>query len=115
LRGDGTVAYSAAKGGLIALTVDMAYSHGRQGIRVNAIAPGCTDTPMFAVVDAMPGYRELVAERAALGRVGSAEEVAEAILALLRLEWVTGHVLTADGGVTLRSPLDPAEILERGS
>jgi hypothetical protein len=34
---------------------------------------------------------------------------------LLRLEWVTGHVLTADGGVTLRSPLDPAEILERGS
>ena len=42
LRGDGTVAYSAAKGGLLALTVDMAYSHGRQGIRVNAIAPGFT-------------------------------------------------------------------------
>src|SRR5262249_24248105 len=39
LRGDGTVAYSAAKGGLIAMTVDMAYSHGRQGIRANAIAP----------------------------------------------------------------------------
>ncbi|MBO0731632.1 MAG: SDR family oxidoreductase, partial [Acidimicrobiaceae bacterium] len=40
LRGDGTLAYSAAKGGMIAMTVDMAYSHGRQGIRVNALAPG---------------------------------------------------------------------------
>src|SRR5918996_647576 len=46
VRGDGTVAYSAAKGGLIALTVDMAYSHGREGIRVNAIAPGHITTPM---------------------------------------------------------------------
>ena len=46
LRGDGTVAYSAAKGGARAMTVDMAYSHGRQGIRVNAIAPGHITTPM---------------------------------------------------------------------
>ena len=81
---------------------------GPRGIRVNAIAPGCTDTPMFQAVDALPGYRELVAERAALGRVGTAREVAEAILALVQLDWVTGAVLTADGGVTLRSPLDPA-------
>jgi NAD(P)-dependent dehydrogenase (short-subunit alcohol dehydrogenase family) len=54
LRGDGTVAYSAAKGGLIAMTVDMAYSHGRQGIRVNAIAPGHITTPMVMSVPA-PG------------------------------------------------------------
>src|SRR5262249_14347875 len=46
LRGDGTVAYSAAKGGVTAMTVDMAYSHGRQGIRVNAVAPGHITTPM---------------------------------------------------------------------
>lgn len=109
------VHYATTKAAVHQLVRVAAAELGPQGIRVNAIAPGCTDTPMFAVVDAMPGYRELVAERAALGRVGSAEEVAEAILALLRLEWVTGHVLTADGGVTLRSPLDPAEILERGS
>jgi hypothetical protein len=38
--------------------------------------------------------------------------VAEAIIGLLRLDWVTGHVLVADGGITLRSPLDPAEMLE---
>jgi NAD(P)-dependent dehydrogenase (short-subunit alcohol dehydrogenase family) len=52
LRGDGTVAYSAAKGGLIAMTIDMAYSHGRQGIRVNAIAPGHITTPMVMSVSA---------------------------------------------------------------
>ena len=52
LRGDGTVAYSAAKGALIAMTVDMAYSHGRQGIRVNAIAPGHITTPMVHSVTA---------------------------------------------------------------
>ena len=46
LRGDGTLAYSAAKGGLLAMTVDMAYAHGREGIRVNAIAPGHITTPM---------------------------------------------------------------------
>ena len=56
LRGDGTVAYSAAKGGIIAMTIDMAYSHGRQGIRVNAIAPGHITTPMVMSVSA-PGPR----------------------------------------------------------
>jgi NAD(P)-dependent dehydrogenase (short-subunit alcohol dehydrogenase family) len=109
------VHYATTKAAVHQLVRVAAAELGPQGIRVNAIAPGCTDTPMFAAVSAMPGYRELVAERAALGRVGSAEEVAEGILALLRLEWVTGHVLTADGGVTLRSPLDPAEILEQQS
>ena len=57
LRGDGTVAYSAAKGGLIAMTVDMAYSHGRQGIRVNAVAPGHITTPMVLSVSAASASR----------------------------------------------------------
>ena len=86
---------------------------GPQGIRVNAIAPGCTDTPMFAVTDQLPGYHDMVSQRAALGWVGGAEVVAAAILALRRLDWVTGHVLVADGGITLRSPLDP-ELFESG-
>ena len=54
LTGDGTIAYSAAKGGLIAMTIDMAYSHGRQGIRVNAVAPGHITTPMVHSVS-QPG------------------------------------------------------------
>src|SRR6478609_7390802 len=56
LRGDGTIAYSAAKGALLAMTVDMAYSHGRQGVRVNAVAPGHITTPMVLSVS-NPGPR----------------------------------------------------------
>jgi NAD(P)-dependent dehydrogenase (short-subunit alcohol dehydrogenase family) len=109
----GVVHYSTAKAAVHELARVAAAEMGHHGIRVNAIAPGCTDTPMFEVTDRMPGYREMVSERAPLGRVGSATEVAAAILALLQLDWVTGHVLVADGGLTLRSPLDPMELLER--
>ena len=107
------VHYATAKAGVHQLVKVAAAELGEHGIRVNAIAPGCTDTPMFAATDDLPGYRELVSERAALGRVGSAREVGDAILALLRLDWVTGHVLTADGGITLRSPLDPAGSIDQ--
>jgi len=107
------VHYATAKAAVHQLVKVAAAELGERGIRVNAIAPGCTDTPMFAMVDGLPGYRELVSERAALGRVGTAREVGEAVLALLRLDWVTGHVLTADGGVSLRSPLDPAGSIDR--
>ena len=64
LRGTGNVAYSAAKGGMHALTVDMAYAHGRQGIRVNAIAPGHITTPlMFSNLGETPetAYRQRMA------------------------------------------------------
>jgi NAD(P)-dependent dehydrogenase (short-subunit alcohol dehydrogenase family) len=109
----GIVHYSTTKAAVHQLARVAAAEMGPRGIRVNAIAPGCTDTPMFAVTDKLDGYQEMVSERAALGRVGSAEEVAAAIVALLRLDWVTGHVLVADGGITLRSPLDP-ELFESG-
>jgi len=105
--------YATTKAAVHQLVRVAAAELGPRGIRVNAVAPGCTDTPMFAVVDALPGYRDLVAGRAALGRVGTPEEVAEVILALLRLDWVTGQILAADGGLTLRSPLDPADELDR--
>ena len=52
-----------------------------------------------------------MAERAALGEVGTPEGVAAAVVALLGLDWVTGQVLAADGGVSLWSPIDPAESL----
>src|SRR5438445_4566042 len=85
----GIVHYSTTKAAVHQLARVAAGEMGRYGIRVNAIAPGCTDTPMFAVTDQLPGYRDMVSERAALGRVGTAEEVAAAIVALLRLDWVT--------------------------
>ena len=101
--------YSVSKAGLAALVRVAARELGPHGIRVNGIAPGTTDTPMFAATDRMRGYRERVADRAALGRVGSAAEVAQAIVALCTLDWVTGQIVAADGGVSLASPIDPTD------
>jgi NAD(P)-dependent dehydrogenase (short-subunit alcohol dehydrogenase family) len=104
--------YAVSKAGVAELVRVAARELGPFGIRVNAVAPGTTDTPMFQSTRRLPGYRERVAERAALGGVGTPEGVADAVVAVLGLEWVTGQVLAADGGVSLWSPIDPAESLE---
>lgn len=104
--------YSVSKAGLAALVRVAARELGEYGIRVNAVAPGTTDTHMFKATDRLPGYRERVTRRAALGRLGSPAEVAQAVVALCGLDWVTGQVLAADGGISLASPLDPAETAE---
>jgi NAD(P)-dependent dehydrogenase (short-subunit alcohol dehydrogenase family) len=111
VRGGGYVAYAAAKGGVNALTVDMAYAHGRQGIRVNAIAPGHITTPLlFSVVGVTPeaDYRQRLA--AAAGPVGSNGDGwdvghAAAFLASDEARWITGAVLPVDGGVLSVTPL----------
>ena len=111
LRGDGTVAYSAAKGGLTAMTVDMAYSHGRQGIRVNAIAPGHITTPMVASVSAAGPRAEFMdtlrSEAGLLGTPGTGWDVgyAAAFLASDEARWITGVVLPVDSGVLSVTPL----------
>jgi NAD(P)-dependent dehydrogenase (short-subunit alcohol dehydrogenase family) len=117
LRGDGTVAYSAAKGGLIAMTVDMAYSHGRQGIRVNAIAPGHITTPMVMSVSA-PGPRAefmnaMRSEAGLLGTQGTGWDVAwaAAFLAGEEARWITGAVLPVESGVLSVTPLMMAPYL----
>src|SRR4029453_11396486 len=82
VRGDGTIAYSAAKGGLTAMTVDMAFSHGRQGIRVNAIAPGHIPTPMVHSVQQSGSQADFVdtmrSEAGLLGTPGTGWDVAYA-------------------------------------
>jgi NAD(P)-dependent dehydrogenase (short-subunit alcohol dehydrogenase family) len=100
--------YAASKAGIDGLVRVAARELGPHSIRVNAVAPGATDTPMFAATDVLPGYRERIVERTTLGRLGTAPDIAAAIEALLALEWVTGQVLTVDGGLTLASPIDPA-------
>ncbi|MFV2177047.1 SDR family NAD(P)-dependent oxidoreductase [Actinomadura sp. LOL_016] len=111
LRGDGTVAYSAAKGGLVAMTVDMAYAHGRQGVRVNAVAPGHITTPMVMSVSE-PGPRAdfmnaMRSEAGLLGTAGSGWDVgwAAAFLASDQARWITGAVLPVDSGVLSVTPL----------
>lgn len=117
LRGDGTAAYSAAKGAMLALTVDMAYSHGRQGIRVNAIAPGHITTPMVMSVSA-PGPRaefmnKMRAEAGLLGTPGTGWDVgwAAVFLASEEARWITGSVLPVDSGVLSVTPLMMASYL----
>jgi NAD(P)-dependent dehydrogenase (short-subunit alcohol dehydrogenase family) len=114
LRGDGTVAYSAAKGGLIAMTVDMAYSHGRQGIRVNAVAPGHITTPMvlsLSAVSASGARTEFMntmrAQAGLLGTAGTGWDVgwAAAFLASDEARWITGVILPVESGVLSVTPL----------
>ncbi|HXQ44283.1 MAG TPA: SDR family oxidoreductase [Acidimicrobiales bacterium] len=106
--------YSVSKAGVAELVRVAARELGPFGIRVNAVAPGTTDTPMFAGTAQLPGYRERVAERTALGGLGTPDAVAEAVVSVLGMRWVTGQVVAADGGVSLWSPIDPAEsVIER--
>ena len=111
VRGTGNVAYSAAKGGMHAMTVDMAYSHGRQGIRVNAVAPGHITTPlMFSTLGVTPEtqFRQRMAAASnLLGTEGTGWEVADAVafLASDKARWITGAVLPVDAGVMAVTPL----------
>jgi NAD(P)-dependent dehydrogenase (short-subunit alcohol dehydrogenase family) len=116
-RGTGHLAYSVAKGGMQALTVDMAYAHGRQGIRVNAVAPGHIVTPLlYSVVGEGPETQfadRLRAESCLLGTQGTAWDVAWAVcfLASDEARWITGATLPVDGGVMAVTPLMMAERL----
>lgn len=99
----GTGAYSASKGGVCALVRALAVDHGPQGIRVNAILPGPTETPlMWANVsdDEVERTRETIAREVPLGRLATADEPARAALWLLSDEaaYVTGAQIAVDGG-----------------
>jgi NAD(P)-dependent dehydrogenase (short-subunit alcohol dehydrogenase family) len=107
-----TAHYNVSKAGVHMLVRVAARELGPQGVRVNAVAPGTTATPMFAATDRLPGYRDMVSKRAALGRLGEAGDVAAAVVALVGLDWVTGQTLVADGGLSLFSPIDAAELIQ---
>jgi NAD(P)-dependent dehydrogenase (short-subunit alcohol dehydrogenase family) len=100
LRSMGNGAYSAAKAGMIALTRDVAYSHGRDGIRANSVAPGFIHTPMGYKGD--PNVRELHRFAGLLGTEGTAWDVAQAVvfLACDESRWITGITVPVDGGTS---------------
>jgi NAD(P)-dependent dehydrogenase (short-subunit alcohol dehydrogenase family) len=102
--------YCASKAALSMLVEVAAAEWGPLGLRVNAVAPGVTRTPMLgnsraASVEGSP-WLAGVADRTALGRLGEAGDIAQAIIALHSMEWVTGQVLECDGGLSLHSPID---------
>jgi meso-butanediol dehydrogenase / (S,S)-butanediol dehydrogenase / diacetyl reductase len=98
----GNEAYSAAKAGVVNLTQGVAVRYGRFGIRCNAIAPGTIRTPIWQErVDRDPQVFERLVKWYPLGRVGEPEDIANAAMFLASDEanWITGSVLTVDGGL----------------
>jgi NAD(P)-dependent dehydrogenase (short-subunit alcohol dehydrogenase family) len=73
-----------------------------RGVRVNAVSPGLVPTPLTAPALDIPGVEEDYLENTPLGRAGTPEDVADAVLFLARAGWVTGEVLDVNGGAHLR-------------
>src|SRR4051812_396638 len=100
----GQAAYSAAKHGVIGLTKAAALDYAKSNIRVNAVCPGIIDTPMMQrFTEGTPEGRERVIAQEPVGRMGTPEEIAEAVLWLCSdtAGFVIGHALVIDGGQTI--------------
>ena len=93
------VHYAASKGAIDAFTLGLARELGREGIRVNAVRPGLIDTDMNRSAED-PDRLARLGPTVPMGRVGTADEIAEAVLWLMSdaAGYVTGHVLTVSGG-----------------
>jgi NAD(P)-dependent dehydrogenase (short-subunit alcohol dehydrogenase family) len=99
--------YAASKGAIVSMTRAMAHELGPRRIRVNAVCPGTIDTPLLdryaasQTGDAVAFKAGLDSEQP-LGRIGTSEDVARAVLYLAgpASEWITGTTLTVDGGLT---------------
>ncbi len=98
-------AYTASKGAVLSMTRAMATDYIEDGIRVNAICPGTTDTPSLAgrlakFEDPQKARQDFIA-RQKLGRLGAPEEIAEGVLFLACNEFTTGASISIDGGMTM--------------
>ena len=96
----GVAAYSASKHGVIGLTQTAALENAKTGIRVNAVCPGFTETPMSDRVFRAPGVHKYVLSCHPIGRLGRPTEIAEAVLWMCsdRASFMTGQSLVLDGG-----------------
>lgn len=106
LRPRGLTAYSVSKGAVITLSKAMAVDHGREGIRVNCVAPGPVYTPMVYGPGMSDEARDTRRRASALGIEGTGWDVGQAVRFLLsdQARYITGQTLVVDGGVTLRAP-----------
>jgi NAD(P)-dependent dehydrogenase (short-subunit alcohol dehydrogenase family) len=97
-----TCSYSAAKGGVISLTRQIAVDYAAEDIRVNTVSPGFTDTPLFRE-DTHDGTRQYAERNTPMQRIGRAEEVADTIVYLLSdaSSFITGENIIVDGGYAI--------------
>jgi NAD(P)-dependent dehydrogenase (short-subunit alcohol dehydrogenase family) len=98
-------AYAAAKGGVNILTKSAAAEYGAQGIRINAVSPGVIRTPgVEKYFEEQPRIAEGLKKAAVMNRLGEPEEIAEAVtfLASERASFITGQILSVDGGGAVR-------------
>jgi 2-keto-3-deoxy-L-fuconate dehydrogenase len=94
-------AYCASKGAVVALTRALAVDHVADGVRVNAVCPGTVDSPWVRrLVDESGETLETLRARQPMGRLGTTEEIADAVAYLVSAEFATGTILTIDGGLT---------------
>jgi NAD(P)-dependent dehydrogenase (short-subunit alcohol dehydrogenase family) len=101
IAAQGSVAYMAAKHGVVGLTKAAALEYAGDNIRVNAVCPGYIDTPLLQpVLAAHEGFEQRVVSRHPVGRLGRPEEIAEAVIWLSSpaASFVTGHSMAVDGG-----------------
>lgn len=96
------IAYTASKGGVLAMTREIAVEFARKGIRANALCPGPVETPLLAELLSDPARRQRRLVHIPMGRLARAEEIANAALFLASDEssFVTGSALVVDGGIT---------------
>ena len=108
---DDHAAYIGTKSGAEALIRCVANQYGPQGIRANTVSPGFTDTPMTSASFSVPGLANAFIKEYPLGRVGTSEDIAHAVLWLADdATFVTGQNLQINGGLTLRRNPRPEEI-----
>lgn len=106
----GASAYAASKGGVSALVRTLAVDYARHGIRVNAVVPGATETPLMwanVVPTERASLRARINDEIPLGRIADPEEPARAVLWLLSREssYVTGSHLVCDGGILAKASM----------
>jgi NAD(P)-dependent dehydrogenase (short-subunit alcohol dehydrogenase family) len=96
----GAAAYSASKHGVIGLTQTAALENAKSGIRINAVCPGFTETPMADRIFRVPSIRNYVLSCHPIGRLGKPTEIAEAVTWMCsdRASFMTGQSLVLDGG-----------------